>query len=67
MQTRPILAAIFVILCACFCATAQVTLRAPLTKALAFSIGGVNRFDRRPPEGVKRNDFSLLSGVALEF
>jgi hypothetical protein len=46
---------------------AEVTLRAPLTKALAFSIGGVNRFDRRPPEGVKRNDFSLLSGVALEF
>lgn len=46
---------------------AEVTLRAPLTKALAFSIGGVNRFDRRPPAGVKRNDFSLLSGVALEF
>lgn len=46
---------------------AEVTLRAPLTKSLAFSLGGVNRFDRRPPEGVKRNDFSLLSGVALEF
>ncbi|MER3427421.1 MAG: hypothetical protein C4334_04850 [Pyrinomonas sp.] len=46
----------------------DLSLRAPLTKALSLRIGALNRFDNRPQEqNVKRNDFSLMSGLAVEF
>lgn len=46
---------------------ADVSVTAPLTKIFSVRIGALNRFDNRPQEAVKRNDFSLLSGLAVSF
>ncbi|CDM66469.1 putative salt-induced outer membrane protein [Pyrinomonas methylaliphatogenes] len=46
----------------------DLSLRAPLSRILSLRIGALNRFDNRPQEqNVKRNDFSLMSGLAVEF
>jgi putative salt-induced outer membrane protein YdiY len=46
---------------------ADVSVTAPLTRIFSVRIGALNRFDNRPQEAVKRNDFSLLSGLAVSF
>lgn len=46
---------------------ADLSITAPLTKIFSVRIGALNRFDNRPQEAVKRNDFSLLSGLAVNF
>lgn len=46
---------------------ADISVTAPLTKIFSIRIGALNRFDNRPQEAVKRNDFSLQSGLAVNF
>jgi putative salt-induced outer membrane protein YdiY len=45
----------------------NISFKAPLSKVLSLRIGALNRFDSKPQERVKRNDFSLFSGLAIEF
>jgi putative salt-induced outer membrane protein YdiY len=45
----------------------NLSLKAPLSKSLSLKFGALNRFDSSPQENVKRNDFSVLSGLAIEF
>lgn len=46
---------------------ADLSVTAPITRIFSVRVGALNRFDNRPQEAVKRNDFSLLSGLALNF
>ncbi|HVG38778.1 MAG TPA: DUF481 domain-containing protein [Pyrinomonadaceae bacterium] len=46
---------------------ADLSLTAPITKIFSVRVGALNRFDNRPQEAVKRNDFSLSSGLAFSF
>ncbi|MEP7343275.1 MAG: DUF481 domain-containing protein [Acidobacteriota bacterium] len=45
----------------------EVSLTMPLTEHLALQMAGVNRYDRRPQEGAKPNDFSLSTGFKFTF
>lgn len=46
---------------------ADVNGRAPLTKTISLRLGLNNRFDTSPRPGVKKNDFSLQSGIGFDF
>ncbi len=46
---------------------ADVNVRAPLTQAVSLRLGLNNRFDTSPRPGVKKNDFSLQSGIGFDF
>jgi hypothetical protein len=46
---------------------ADCQLHIPLNKYLSLNIRTLDRFDSRPQGGVKSNDFSLLSGIGLQF
>jgi len=45
----------------------DVSFTMPITKHVALRLTGLNRFDHRPPPLVKRNDFSLLTGLSFTF
>ncbi len=45
----------------------NVSLTTPLNKHLSLQLMGLNRFDHRPPPFVKKNDFSLLTGISFNF
>ena len=40
---------------------------APITKAVSLRLSLLDRYDTRPAPSVKRNDFSIQSGVGVEF
>lgn len=46
---------------------ADLSVTAPISKIFSVRIGALNRFDNKPQEAVKRNDFSLLSGLVVNF
>lgn len=46
---------------------ADANVRAPLTKTVSLRLGLNNRFDTSPRPGVKKNDFSLQSGIGFDF
>lgn len=46
---------------------ADVSVRAPLTRTVSLRLGLSDRFDTSPRPGVKKNDFSLQSGIGFEF
>jgi putative salt-induced outer membrane protein YdiY len=46
---------------------ADVSFLAPINKVFSIRLGALNRYDSRPQDNVKRNDFSLLSGLGIEF
>ena len=45
----------------------DVSLTMPITKFVALKLSGFNRFDNRPQQNVKQNDFSLLTGFSFNF
>lgn len=46
---------------------ADANVRAPLSKTVSLRLGLNNRFDTSPRPGVKKNDFSLQSGIGFDF
>lgn len=45
----------------------NVSLTTPINKHLSLQLTGLNRFDHRPQRFVKKNDFSLLTGISFNF
>lgn len=45
----------------------DVSLTMPITKFVALKLTCFNRFDNRPQQNVKQNDFSLLTGFSFNF
>lgn len=46
---------------------ADAELKTPLNQFLSLCIGIIDRFDSRPQPRVRRNDFGVTTGIALEF